>query len=447
MKELAVNVRPARRDAGHATLVLMHFLGGSRREWDEVVDLLGEEYATVALDLPGFGDSAGVTGYLVSEMADAVAASIRRHVDGRYILVGHSMSGKVAMVLAARGDRNLVGLALVAPSPPSPEPFAGDKRATMLELLGTEHADDRTRARSYITKNELRDIPRDVEQRATGEVLKMNRAAWVAWLEGGSREDWAERVGVLDVPAMVIGGEKDLSLGPKQQQELTLPHLSHGVLRTVPNCSHLIPMECAPMMAQLLREFVETLEAGGSVPSEYLEFIASERVSPKTREVLEARMLAPVAAAGVLSERQVETLRAMLSRVIPQQGTGLDLAGFVLTRLASGKGDGWRYDVLPKDVAAYRIGLDKLADAGFSTMTEEEQDRCLRSLASVAGSPEARWFEEVRGDATAAYVAHPATMARLGYSGIGVGGAKTRYQGFVTLGPNEKEDWEPVAAR
>ncbi len=248
---------------GEPVVVLMHFLGGSQREWDEVIALIDGRIRCITVDLPGFGASNEISGYSVSEMADAVEDVVREEVSGRYILVGHSMSGKVSLVLAKRaqrrGDDCLAGLLLVAPSPPSPEPMGNEKRNMMLDLLGDKHDNDRARARQYITKNELRDIPADVEERASQEVLRMNRAAWSAWLTDGSKEDWSDFVGTLDVPAMVLAGEKDLSLGPDQQAEFTMPHLSMGILRTVPNCSHLIPMECPSTMASVLEEFHGTV--------------------------------------------------------------------------------------------------------------------------------------------------------------------------------------------
>jgi pimeloyl-ACP methyl ester carboxylesterase len=432
-------------------LVLMHFLGGSGREWDEVVSQLGGAYKTVRIDLPGFGGSASIPGYTIDEMADAVAHTIDTAGLQRYVLVGHSMSGTVAMVLARRAqdaaDERLAGLILVAPSPPGPEPMDESKRSMMVGLLGERHDDDRARARAYITKNELRDIPPAVEERASLEVLRMNRTAWVAWITKGTREDHTQYVGVLDVPALVIAGEKDLSLGPKQQAELTLPHLRHGDMIMVKNCSHLVPMEQPDAMTALLRGFLRRIAPETMVPEEYRAFIESERLSDRTRAVLNQRMQAPTDAPGVLSASQMVTLRAMLSRVIPQEHHELDLAGYVLVRLASGKGDGWRYDVLPEDVQAYREGLDKLAAQGFTGMRAEEQDAALKALEAEPGSPDARWFEEVRGDAVSAYMAHPATMARIGYSGIGVGGAETKYKGYVTIGPNERESWEPEPAR
>ena len=437
---------------------MMHFLGGSTREWDEVVALLGPEYRTVRVDLPGFGGSAGETGYSVSEMADAVHAAIVAAGLEEYVLVGHSMSGKVSMVLARRAQDagyrgkehcGLRGLVLVAPSPPSPEPMSEEKRSAMLASLGGAPAEgDFAKALKYITRNEERDIRPAVEERAANEVLRMNRTAWVAWVQGGSKEDWAERVGVLTVPALVVAGEKDASLGPKQQREVTLPHLGKGKIAVVKGCSHLVPMERPEAMAGLLRDFVVALPVA-RVPAAYKDFLYSERVSLPTQEVLRHRMEGPPVSEGVLNAAQQRTLRAMLARVVPQvRGEEIDLVGFVVARLASGKGDGWRYAVLPEDAQAYREGLDRLIEKGFEEMDVEQQDTVLAKLAAKKGSPlseaEARWFEEVRGDAVAAYAGHPATLARWGYSGFGVGGAYTKFRGFVDFGVNSRESWEPV---
>ncbi len=432
-------------------LVMMHFLGGSTREWEEVVTFLGGDLRSVRLDLPGFGLSAAVPGYSVEAMADRVEATLREAAVDQFILVGHSMSGKVAMVLARRfedrGDHRLLGMVLVAPSPPSPEPFSEDKRSSMIETLGTERDGDFERARRYITKNEERDISAAVVERAAGDVLQMNRAAWLAWLNSGSKEDWADRVQTLSLPVLVVAGEVDRSLGPDQQKALTLPHLKNAHLAIVAGVSHLIPMERPEQMAGLLRKFTQELIANPklpTIPAEYLDLIAGDRLSPKTREVLETRMRGPEWTFGFLNREQERTLRAAAARIVPQTADQpIDLAGFVSAALASGKGNGWRYAVLPEDLTAYREGLDRLTAHGFADLDAEEQDGCLRELARIPGSPEARWFEELRGDLTEAYMAHPATLARIGYSGIGVGGANTPHQGFVLLEPGERETWEP----
>ena len=134
-----------------------------------------------------------------------------------------------------------------------------EKRGGMIALLGERRefdpAGERARARSYITKNEERDLPAAVEERAAQEVLRMNRTAWVAWVARGSREDWSERVGMLELPVLVVAGEKDSSLGPEVQKRVTMPHLAQGEMRTVKGCSHLVPMERPEELAEMMREF------------------------------------------------------------------------------------------------------------------------------------------------------------------------------------------------
>ena len=183
------------------------------------------------------------------------------------------------------------------------------------------------------------------------------------------------------------------------------------------------------------------------IPAYYLAFLAGDRLSAPTREVVAERIAGPVAEDAGLTAVQIDTLRAMIARIIPQvpqDSAPIDLTGYLLAQLRNGKGDGWRFDILPEDVQAYREGLDRLAEERFAQRSPAEQDAALTALAAEKGSPAACWFEEVRGAAVQAYIAHPATLARLGYSGFGVGGAETPHQGFVAFGPNEREPWEPL---
>ena len=81
-------------------LVILHGLFGSRRNWTRLAQRLGERHRVVALDLRNHGDSPWAETMSYREMAEDVADFLTREgLEGATVL-GHSMGGKTAMVLA-----------------------------------------------------------------------------------------------------------------------------------------------------------------------------------------------------------------------------------------------------------------------------------------------------------------------------------------------------------
>ena len=97
-------------------LLIAHGLYGSARNWGVIARRLSDERRVVAVDMRNHGDSAwdGAHGY--GDLADDLAEVIA-HIGGPVDVLGHSMGGKAAMMLALRhGDlvRRLV-VADIAP--------------------------------------------------------------------------------------------------------------------------------------------------------------------------------------------------------------------------------------------------------------------------------------------------------------------------------------------
>jgi hypothetical protein len=62
------------------------------------------------------------------------------------------------------------------------------------------------------------------------------------------------------------------------------------------------------------------------------------------------------------------------------------------------------------------------------------------------------WFEDLRADATKLWLAQPAALARIGFSGIGAGGDRPGaiaegLPGFRDVGLDAPESWEPRPAQ
>ncbi|GAA3934008.1 alpha/beta hydrolase [Hymenobacter algoricola] len=241
-------------DPAPLTFVCLHYWAGSGLEWQAVAEALAPDYPVVGLSLGGFGGApAPAGGYTVAAYADQLAELIRQHQPAlrRYVLVGHSMGGKLAMALAARLPAGLAGLVLLNPSPPSPEPMTDAERQASLKAWGKPKEAEKT-----FRKIVVRPVPEGAHQQIVADNLRSTRSAWEAWLLHGSREDITARLSRVQVPCLIIAGGSDPIMSPSVHGLETLPHLPEGTpLEILPGVGHLLPYEAPREVAGLLREF------------------------------------------------------------------------------------------------------------------------------------------------------------------------------------------------
>lgn len=82
-------------------LLIAHGLFGSARNWGVIAKRLSDERQVVAVDMRNHGDSPWTTSHRYEDMADDLAEVIA-DIGGTADVVGHSMGGKAAMMLALR---------------------------------------------------------------------------------------------------------------------------------------------------------------------------------------------------------------------------------------------------------------------------------------------------------------------------------------------------------
>lgn len=225
--------------SGPLTLVFMHYFGGSALEWQDVMDQLADRYRCIAIDLRGHGDSDGPDdGYSVDEMANDIISLIGLLSIGPFVLVGHSMSGKVALALATRQLPGLQSLVLVSPSPPLPEPIPDDERQKLLDGYGKREAAVQTLKNITATP-----ISEAVSEQIIADDLRTAKPAWNAWLLHGSKEDISDRMHYVSVPVHIIVGSEDRALPPDVQHRMVVPYLKNATLTVCNGAGHLLPWE------------------------------------------------------------------------------------------------------------------------------------------------------------------------------------------------------------
>ena len=236
------------------TLIFLHYFGGSGRSWEPVISLLATQgWACLAPDLRGFGDSLtpgdDPVFYVVDSMADDIHELVSKLRLPSFVVVGHSMGGKVALALAAKQPKGLVGVALLAPSPPSPEPMEAAERSRLLDGYGNPDV-----AKETLGKITAHPLPNALLDGAVADHLRASAPAWRAWLIRGSREDISCRLAAVNVPVSVAVGWEDKSItGCLVEREIRgrLNHVETS-LDFLHDVGHLLPLEAPEATVKFL---------------------------------------------------------------------------------------------------------------------------------------------------------------------------------------------------
>lgn len=242
-------------------LLCLHGLGGSARSSGPLAAALAEDVDVTAIDLPGFGARAGdADGADLDAMVRAAADAVPGAGDAPWFLLGHSMGGKVALLLAARlADGSLpgmspAGLILLAPSPPTPEPMDPGKRAEMIRWAREGITPDR--AREFISGDCALPLSEPLLELGAEQVLAASPSAWEAWFASGSREDREGEIGTVDLPALVLAGDADEALGAAAQPSLLSRVLPRARFVTLRRSGHQLLLERPAEVADAIRAFV-----------------------------------------------------------------------------------------------------------------------------------------------------------------------------------------------
>ncbi len=249
--------RLAVRDAGDGdpALVFLHYWGGSARTWDPVLGCLARTVRGVVLNQRGWGGSVATDGrYELDALADDVLAVTDALAVRRFVVVGHSMGGKVAQVVAGRRTPGLEGLVLVAPAPPTPMAVPEEVRAGM--VASYQSRDGVLQALGVLAGSAL---PPVLQEQVIADTLGGEAAARRAWPERGMTQDVSEALQGVTLPVQVLIGERD----QVEREAVLRPALSRLLpqagFTVVPDAGHLLPLEAPGAVAAACEAMLSAL--------------------------------------------------------------------------------------------------------------------------------------------------------------------------------------------
>jgi pimeloyl-ACP methyl ester carboxylesterase len=242
-----------RRGSG-TPLVLVHgFLGGIA-EWDELTTRLAPRFDVIAVDLPGFGGSAGIPApSSLGGYGELIVSLLEQLKVPKSILFGHSLGSMIVQQMAldhpGRFERLvLYGAASSGRLPGRFETF--DATIERLRRTGIAAGAEPIIASWFVAGREHPAFPlyRAMAGRADLEAAVAVLRAVEAWQA-------SERLGEIKVPALVIGGDRDRSTEPAEQMRLWRG-LPRGELCILPNCAHAAHLEQPEVFGRLLERFL-----------------------------------------------------------------------------------------------------------------------------------------------------------------------------------------------
>lgn len=238
---------------GDLALIFLHYWGGSSHTWKYVTAALAKSYRTIAIDHRGWGESdAPAVGYSLADHAEDILGVINALGLKRYLLVGHSMSGKIAQLIASRRPPGLIGLVLVASALPGPLEFPREMLESMVHLYDTRQAIEGAIDQALVAKP----LNQADREQVIADSLRGAQQAKAAWPQSSGLEDIRALVELIDVPTLAVYGGSDHIHTMESIKSELVSRIPGTVLEILPGIGHLPPLESPTELVQLIERFV-----------------------------------------------------------------------------------------------------------------------------------------------------------------------------------------------
>lgn len=252
-----------------APVILIHGLAASLHDWDALLPTLAEHgYAGYALDLLGHGESAkpDSRAYHIDWLFDHLCAWIETlPLDQPPVLIGHSLGGYLALDYARRCPENLRALVLVDPFyqlAQLPAILRISYRTPALNTTIMERIPqwafriiiDATSVSLGHTGGALHSLPVQIRAQTA---LDYKRTAPGVYNLPHTLHDLTPSLPSLNLPALVIWGDRDQTLAPASFEQLV--KLLPDARRVVLPCGHVPHQSHADEFNQTVIEFLTKL--------------------------------------------------------------------------------------------------------------------------------------------------------------------------------------------
>ncbi len=238
-------------DHGIPPLVFIHGAGGSSLHWPPQLRRL-PDLDIYALDLPGHGNSSGVSAANIGEKVVAILEWKSELGLGACVFAGHSMGGAISLTLALEHPAQVAGLILVG---------SGGRLRVHPEILELTSSDERYPQAVELIMNWSFSGAADEGMVALAgrQMLRVPPEVIHADFLACDQFDVLSRVGEVACPVLILCGSED-RLTPPKYSEYLADHIADATLAIIEGAGHMVMLEQPEPVARQITAFFRAFE-------------------------------------------------------------------------------------------------------------------------------------------------------------------------------------------
>ncbi len=232
-------------------VIFVHGSGSNHTIWQPQVDALSSIARPVAIDLPGHGQSNPPGRDSVEGYCEVILGLLDAMLFDRAMIVGHSLGGAIAQMMALSHPDRVAALGLVG---------TGARLRVLPAILDGIISDFETTAPFVVEYAFAPDQSDELRARALVELRECDPRVTHGDYSACNVFDVMARLGEIRAPTLVICGKQD-RMTPVKYSEFLVTKIPSAQLVLVDNAGHSVMIEQPEAVNRALFDFVKKLNA------------------------------------------------------------------------------------------------------------------------------------------------------------------------------------------
>jgi 3-oxoadipate enol-lactonase len=245
------------------SLLFVHGFPYDHHMWDKIVDELSKDYYCVSFDIRGLGSSdAGDGQYTMEIFSDDLFSIIDQKELNNPVLCGLSMGGYISLRAVERNQNKFKALILLDTKSEADTNQNKLKRAQAINIINNKGLDAFLQEfiPTCFAEESIKELGEDYEA-----VFNRSRKYSPAGVKGcllamAARTDTTESLDKIEIPVLVICGEKDKLTPPETMEEMSRK-IKNSRFAVIGRSGHMTPIERPDAVLEHMKTFLKSLDS------------------------------------------------------------------------------------------------------------------------------------------------------------------------------------------